>query len=128
MKLPPVIIVHGLRDIKLVQATGCAHSLLSAPGAALFGGCLWWRALLDEAGHTGPAFLDSAAAPGRAWEGLKLGLPGIILAPCAVWDQVAAYAAAQGAMLLATAPVALDLASPGAARRLNGWLTSGGNG
>jgi hypothetical protein len=123
MTLPPAIIVHGLRDIRAATAPNLPVTLLSAPGAALYAGCGWWAALLAAAGFTGPAFLDCADAPGRAWEGLKLGLPGIILAPCPAWPQIAEYAAALGAALLATAPPALDLATPGAVRQVTPWLT-----
>ncbi len=62
--------------------------------------------------------------PGRAWEGLKLGLTGIILAPCPAWAQVADYAATQNATLLTAAPDALDLGLPGAARLLESWLAT----
>jgi hypothetical protein len=123
LMLPPAIIAHGLADIKTALAPGKAVTLLSAPGAALYSGVGWWAALLAAAGVTGPAFLDCADAPGRAWEGLVLGLPGIILRPCPAWDQVAEYAAARGATLLDTAPPALDLAAPCASRQLNDWLT-----
>ena len=119
---PPAIIVHGLPDIRIALAPDRPVTLLSAPGAALYAGCGWWAGLLAAAGFTGPALLDCADAPGRAWEGLKLGLAGIILAPCPAWAQVAEYAAAQNASLLAAAPPALDLAQPGAARHLAGWL------
>lgn len=123
MSEPPAIIVHGLRDIRAVQATGRAATLLSPPGAGIYAGCGWWAALLAAAGGGLPAFLDCADAPGRAWEGLKLGLRGIILAPCPAWAQVAEYAAAQGALLRPAAPPALDLATPGARRRLTAWVT-----
>jgi hypothetical protein len=122
MPYPPATIVHGLPHIALALAQNRPVTLLSAPGAALYAGGGWWAALLAAANFTGPAFLDCANAPGRAWEGLKLGLPGIILAPCPAWAQVAEYAAAQGAALLPAAPPALNLATPGAARKLEAWL------
>ncbi|HYP64001.1 MAG TPA: hypothetical protein VEQ16_08940 [Acidocella sp.] len=121
--LPPAIIVHGLPDIRAALAPGKAVTLLSAPGAALYAGVGWWAALLAAGNVTGPSFLDCADAPGRAWEGLALGLPGIILRPCPAWAQVAEYAATHSALLLDAAPPALDLAAPGASRRLNDWLT-----
>jgi hypothetical protein len=119
---PPAIIVHGLRDIRLGLAPALPVTLLSAPGAASYAGVGWWAALLTAADFRGPAFLDCADAPGRAWEGLKLGLPGIVLAPCPAWPQIAEYAAACAAVLLAAAPAALDLAVPGAARQVEPWL------
>lgn len=122
MSDPPAVIVHGLRDARAALAPALPVTLLSAPGAALYAGCGWWGALLAAAGVTGPAFLDCADAPGRAWEGLQLGLPGIVLAPCPAWPQIAEYAATLGASLLPAAPPALDLAAPGAARRLKAWL------
>ena len=120
--LPPAIIVHGLAGIKAALAPGRPVTLLSAPGAALYAGGAWWAALLRAARFTGPALLDCADAPGRAWEGLALGLPGIVLLPCPAWDQIAEYAAARNALLLQTAPPALDMAQPGAARRVGAWL------
>lgn len=120
--LPPAVIVHGARDIAQALAPNLPVTLLSAPGAVLYAGCLWWRALLARADYTGPSLLDCAVAPGRAVEALALGLPGLVLAPCPAWDEVAALAAQGGAMLLAHAPPALDLAQKGAQRRLKQWL------
>jgi len=124
MNLPQAVIVHGLVDIRAALAPGRPVTLLSAPGAALYAGGLWWRELLAAAEYTGPALLDCGPAPGRAWEALKLGLRGVVLAPCPAWDQVAEYAAAQGALLLPAPPSALDFCSPGGARRLEAWLTA----
>jgi hypothetical protein len=119
----PAVIIHSLKDAQTALAPGRPITLLSAPGSALYAGCLWWQKLLAAAGHTGPAFLDCADAPGRALEALKLGLPGIILtAEPAPYTIVAEIAAAQGAVLLPAAPPALDLAVPGAARKLASWL------
>jgi len=117
---PPAVIVHGLEHARLALAPGHPVTLLSAPGAALYAGCLWWQQLLAQSGHIGPALLDCAAAPGRALEALKLGLSGIILQnpPPAI----AQIAAAQQALLLPVAPPALDLAQAGALRRLTEWL------
>jgi hypothetical protein len=122
MVYPPAVIVHGLPHIRQALAPNRPVTLLSAPGAALYAGCGWWAALLAAAAFTGPAFLDCADAPGRAWEGLKLGLRGVILKPCPASAQIAAYAAAQNAILLPAAPLALDLATSGAVRRLEAWL------
>ncbi|MGO9817726.1 MAG: hypothetical protein ACLPJJ_06075 [Acidocella sp.] len=124
MNLPQAVIVHGLVDIRAALAPGRPVTLLSAPGAALYAGGLWWRELLAAADYAGPALLDCGPAPGRAWEALKLGLRGVVLAPCPAWDQVAEYAAAQGALLLPAPPPALDFCSPGAARRLEAWLAA----
>lgn len=123
--LPPAIIVHGLPDIRTALAPGRPVTLLSAPGAATYVGAAWWAELLRIENIQTPAFLDCAAAPGRAFEALALGLSGIILAPCPVWNELAAHAAARRATLLAAAPPALDLAAPGAAHALESWLEGG---
>ncbi len=121
--LPPAVIVHSLADVRTALAPGRPLTLLSAPGAAQFAGCLWWRALLEAANFSGPALLDCAAAPGRALEALHLGLGGVVLrAPAPVFALVAALAAAQGALALPLAPPALDLCLNGATRRLDSWL------
>ncbi len=121
--LPPAIIIHSLVHARLALAPRRPVTLLSAPGAALYAGCLWWQALITAAETDNPAFLDCADAPGRAVEALKLGLPGIILT-CeeVLFAAVAGIAKAQGAVLLAAAPPALDLALRGAARKLDAWL------
>ena len=124
MNIPQAVIVHGPAHVRAALAPGLPVTLLSAPGAALYAGGLWWRELLAAADYTGPALFDCGPAPGRAWEALKLGLRGVVLAPCPAWDQVAEYAAAQGALLLPAPPPALDFRSPGAARQLEAWLTA----
>ena len=121
--MPPAIIVHSLRELTLAQTPGRPFTLLSAPGAARFGGCGWWAALIGAAGFTGPSLLDCGDAPGRAVEALRLGLPGIVLTcEAAAYASVAALAAAQAAVLLPTPPPALDLGVRGADRRLIDWL------
>jgi hypothetical protein len=123
MVLPPAVIIHGLPHARLALAPGRPVTLLSAPGAALYAGCLWWQALIAAAQTDSPHFLDCADAPGRAVEALKLGLPGLILT-CeeALFAAVANIAQAQGAALLAAAPPALDLALHGSERSLCAWL------
>jgi hypothetical protein len=123
MALPPAVIIHSLEDARAVLAAGRPVTLLSARGAALYAGCLWWAALLKAAGANGVCLLDCADAPGRALEALKLGLPGIVLS-CepAAYEMVAGIAAGQDAILLAQAPPALDLSQHGALRNLLAWL------
>jgi len=117
------VIVHGLEDAQAALAPGLPVTLLSAPGAALFGGCLWWRALMGAAGVKGVSLLDCADAPGRALEALRLGLPGIVFTgEVSARDVIAKVAARTGAVVLETAPPALDMAERGAARRLLAWL------
>ncbi len=115
--------IHSLPHARLALAHGRPVTLLSAPGAALYAGCLWWRALIEAAETDCPHFLDCADAPGRAVEALKLGLPGVILT-CeeALFAAVDSIARAQGAVLLAAAPPAIDLALRNAERRLPAWL------
>jgi len=117
------VIVHGLEDALAAVAPGLPVTLLSAPGAALFGGCLWWRELMRAAGVTGLSLLDCADAPGRAVEALRLGLPGIVftgeVSARAVIERIAVES---GAVVLEEAPPALDMAEHGARRRLLGWL------
>lgn len=120
--LPPAVRVHGLAHIQQLQALARPCTLLSAPGAALSWGCLWWQALLNEAAYTGPALLDCADAPGRAIEALELGLKGVCLAPCPAWAEIAGLAAGKHALLLTAPPPCLDLASPHAPRQLAVWL------
>jgi hypothetical protein len=130
MKLPPAVIVHGLDDARAVLAVGRPVTFLSAPGAALYAGVGWWRALVAAACQgqvPAPDILDCGAAAGRVLDALRAGQGLLVLhAEPAVFADLAQRAAAQGAMLLAGAPPALDIAAPGAARRLAAWLENAG--
>jgi hypothetical protein len=69
--------------------------------------------------------LDCADAPGRAIAAIRVGQRILILAQTVPgFPAVAAIAAARGLILLADRPPALDLADPGALRRLPAWLAS----
>ncbi len=57
-RFPPAVIVHGLDDARAALAPGRPVTLLSAPGAALYAGCGWWRALVRLA--------QAERGPGRA--------------------------------------------------------------
>jgi hypothetical protein len=124
----PAVVVHGLPDARAALAAGHAVTLLSAPGAALFAGCGWWRALIDHARREYPAatlddILDCADASGLALGALRIGQRLIVLDPIAPgWQAVAEVAASLGGMVLATRPPALDMADRNAARRLHDWL------
>jgi hypothetical protein len=123
MILPPAVIVHSREDIAAVLAPGLPVTLLSAPGFALYGGCGWWGALLEQAGYDGPALLDCGDAPGRAVEAIRLGLFGVVLAAePLVFARVQGIAAETRTILLEAAPPALDLAKRDALRRLTAWL------
>jgi hypothetical protein len=117
------VIIHGLDDLRFAIAPAKPVTLLSSPGAALFGGCRWWAELLWAGGFTGPALLDCGDAPGRALEAIRLGLKGVVLGCDAQrFAVVAEIAADVGVVLLPAAPPALDLGLPGAKRRLTAWL------
>ncbi|MEJ1979271.1 MAG: hypothetical protein WDN49_27375 [Acetobacteraceae bacterium] len=123
MKLPPAVVVHGLDDARRALAPGLAVTLLSGPGAGIYAGCGWWRALVTASGTAGPDMLDCADAPGRAMEALRAGCRLLVLDPAVpAFALVSARAAAAGAHLLAQRPLALDLAQPGSLRRLEAWL------
>ena len=124
MTLPPAIVIHSLGHARLALAAGRPVTLLSAPGAALYAGCGWWRALIRKAGTAAHDVLDCADAPGRALEALSLGCRILVLEPCPAWDTVAERAALQGAAILQARPSALDLAATGATRRIGAWLAA----
>ncbi len=119
----PAVIVHSLDDVKRVMTPRLPVLLLSGPGAALFGGCLWWLELLRTAEFSGPSLFDCGDAPGRAVEAVRLGVPGVILT-CepALFAAVGELAAIRGAVVAAARPRALDMGERGAERRLLAWL------
>lgn len=130
MSLPPALVIHGVAHARLALAPRRPVALLSAPGAALYAGCGWWRAVIQAAGPPAPGvpapdILDCADAPGRALEALSLGCRHLVLLACPAWDGVAERAANAGATLLRVRPHALDLAAPGAERRIAAWLGFG---
>lgn len=128
MKLPPAVIVHGLNDARAALAPGLPVTLLSAPGAALYAGVGWWRAVVAAAAADVPAppdILDCGAAPGRVLEALRSGQRLLVLrARPDVFADLAERAESLGAILLALPPPALDLAVPGAQRQLAAWLAA----
>ncbi len=128
MILHHAVVVHGLAHVRAVLRPGQAVTLLSAPGAARFAGCLWWRGLIGHASAEFPAavaadVLDCADSPGWAMAALRVGQRLLVLDPaCPGFPAVAAAAATLGASVLPARPVALDLAAPGAERLLAAWL------
>ena len=123
MILYQAVIVHGLAEARIALAPGLPATLLSGRGAALYAGAGWWREVMAAARAAFPGapmthLLDCGDAPGRAFEALRLGLPGLVLdALCPAFPEVARAASACGALLLDRAPPALDLATPGAGLR-----------
>ena len=68
----------------LRAARGAEVTLLSAPGAVLFAGCLWWREVVRQAHETVPDarvadVLDCADASGLAVSALRIGQRAIVL-------------------------------------------------
>jgi hypothetical protein len=122
MFFPPAVVVHGLDQARAALRPGLPVTLLSARGAALYAGCGWWRALTEGAAHH---ILDCADAPGHAMAALRIGQAVLVLdRACPAFPAVSAAAASLGALVLTQRPDALDLAQPGAERRLAAWLAS----
>ncbi len=124
---PPAVIIHSLAHATVALAPGLPVTLLSARGAALYAGCLWWHTMVGEARRRCPAvpitdMLECLDGAGRAMAALRMGQAILVLDPCPAWSEVAAAAAACGATLLNTAPPALDLAVPDSRNRLHDWL------
>lgn len=154
MKLPPAVIVHGLAQARAAVSPGYSVTLLSAPGAALYAGCGWWRALVTEVRQAAPAVatqvrqaapalvaevrqtapgatiadvLDCGDAPGRVLEALRCGQRLLVFAPDSPsFGDLAGRVAACGGRLLPAPPPALDLARADAARLLIAWLSGAG--
>jgi hypothetical protein len=128
MELYPAVIVHGLTDARAVLTVGRAVTLLSAPGAALYAGCLWWKAMVDQARAAFPEIpmqdvLDCADGSGQALAAMRAGVSRLVLWPGAPgWQAVAEIAASQGGFVLTQAPEALDMAAPDAISRIHVWL------
>jgi hypothetical protein len=124
----PAVVIHGLADARAALAVGCPVTLLSAPGAASFAGCGWWRAVIERASSGRQAvqmdhILDCADASGLALGALRIGQRLLVLhATAPGWHSVAAIATSLGGELLTLRPPALDMADRQAARRLHDWL------
>lgn len=110
MELPPVVPVHSLADARAALSRGVPVTLLSAPGAALYAGCAWWKALIAAARAAHPEtvcvdILDCADATGLALAALRIGVNRLILWPDApARAAVAEIAAARGGFVLDAAP------------------------
>ena len=114
MEIYPAVVVHGLTDAitTLAQAAseGGPVTLLSAPGAALYAGCGWWRALVEAARTHHPEVpcmdvLDCADGTGEALAALRIGVTRLVLWPNAPGRAaVVAIAESIGGFVLASAP------------------------
>lgn len=113
------IIVHGLADaqvaLRAAAETGVPVTLLSAPGAAGYGGAAWFDAVQSLAAEAVPqaiavAVLDCGDAPGLVMGALRQGLKAIrFTGPAPVAAKLAELAAAHGATLITDRVPALDL-------------------
>ena len=128
MVVHPAIIIHSLADARRALAVGAPVTLLSAPGAALFAGCLWWRTIIAAAREEFPAvpmtdLLDCADASGQALAVLRMGVRRLVLWPEAPgWAEVAAIAGGLGGHVWPCAPPALDLGQAHSSIQLSEWL------
>lgn len=124
----PAVVIHGLADARTALACRVPVTLLSAPGAALFGGCAWWFVLVrliraEFANVAIDDILDCADASGLAVGALRIGQRAIVLDPAAPGrESVVAIAASLGGEVLAHRPEAIDISKPAEARRLRDWL------
>lgn len=92
MILHPVTVVHSLAEARhaltAARANGHGVTLLSAPGAAVSAGCLWWQRLVITARAAFPDvavtdILDCADDTTQAWAAARIGLRCLVLAPSA---------------------------------------------
>ncbi len=101
------VIVQGLAEIRAIFRGKQRVVLRSTPGAGLFAGAGWWRALIAAAeaefpGRIEADILDCADAPGQAMAALRAGCRHVALdRACPAWNAVAGAAEACGAILLA---------------------------
>ena len=114
----PAVVIHGLAHARTVLGIGRAVTLLSAPGAALFAGCGWWRAVIERARGEYPGvpiddILDCADAPGLALGALRIGQRRLVLSPTSPgWQSVAAIAASLGGEVLSLASTSARYGRP----------------
>lgn len=111
MQLYPAVVVHGLADARRAMARGRPVTLVSAPGAGVYAGCLWWQALITQVRREYPDVpmvdvLDCADASGQALAALRIGLTRLVLWPDAFGRLLLELIArGQGADLLRFAPL-----------------------
>jgi hypothetical protein len=117
MEHHPAVIVHSFGEavasLREAQAIGRGVTLLSAPGAALYAGCGWWRALVEAARAKYPDvpcadMLDCADGTGQALAALRIGLTRLVLWPDAPGrEAVVAIAQTLGGFVLPAPPPAV---------------------
>jgi hypothetical protein len=114
----PAVIVHSLADAEAALAQGRVDggvTLLSAPGAALYAGCGWWRALVEAARTRHPDVpcmdvLDCADGTGQAMAALRIGVTRLVLWPDAPGrDAVVGIAESLGGFVLTAPPPARSM-------------------
>jgi hypothetical protein len=123
MEVFPAVIVHGLGDAVGALANGTPVTLLSAPGAALYAGCGWWRALVAQARSAHPDvactdILDCADGTGQAMAALRIGVTRLVLwKQTPARDAVVAIAERLGGFVLETPPLAIPVPTTSYATR-----------
>jgi hypothetical protein len=130
------VVVHGAAHARQAMAAAATHAravrLLSAPGAAAYGGAAWFLACCAEAGGEALAVLDCGPEPGRVLQAMRVGLPAVVFTGTpAMSDTLAGIGRQAGCTLLRARPPALDMAAldldePGAAQRLEAFLMGPG--
>lgn len=102
-----VTIVHGLPYARAAIAQNPAVTLVSAPGAALYAGVLWWReliAILRDEGYVGVAYLDCADQPAQAIEAIHCGITHLVLEPHPLCEEISHLCVRAGGHLLLAHP------------------------
>ncbi len=133
LRLYPAVIIRSFDEAVAAMLPGLPVTLISEPGAALYAGCGWWRALVSMTRTAFPAtplqdVLDCADGSGQALAALRNGQHFLVLHPTAPgWEAVRAIATGQGRLVLAERPPTLDLGRRGALRQLERWLVTNDN-
>jgi hypothetical protein len=117
----PAFIIHSLAHavaaLTAAAESGCSVILLSAPGAALYAGPRWWRALIEAARAGVPAtrctaMLDCGDDAGAAQGAIRAGVEAIVFTGRPdVAERLADIAGGRGAKIVTERRAAsLDLA------------------
>jgi hypothetical protein len=125
--------VHGLADalaaVETAAALGRPVILVSAPGAAAYGGAGWFKALVALARERWPeanvtAMLDCGDRADLVQGALRAGLADLVFTgPAPVAARLADIAGQQGARLHRRRPPSLEIADPGGAlAACRAWL------